>query len=94
MQIQLIFILVMALMLAVFTFQNPYPVQMKFMGWQSGQVPIIIIVIIALLAGIVVSLLLNLKQTSELKKLVRRQQKEINDSKLLSGRPAEDSDEN
>lgn len=83
MKIQLIIILVMSLLLVVFTFQNPYPVQMKFMGWQSGQVPVIIIVIISMLAGVFVSMFMGLKQTSDLKKIIRRQKKEIDDLKTI-----------
>jgi len=91
MQIQLIFILVMSLLLVVFTFQNPYPVQMRFMGWQSGQIPVIIIVIVSTLAGLIISLLLGLKQISELKKTIRRQQKEINDMKTFPVKTEEDN---
>ena len=91
MQIQLIFILIMALLLVVFTFQNPYPVQMKFMGWQSGHFPVIIIVLLSILAGFVVSLILSLKQILELKKIIRKQQKEIEDSKTLANKGEDNS---
>lgn len=82
MRLQLIFILAMALILVVFTFQNPFPVQMKFMGWQTGQIPLIIIVLISLLVGLVVSLLLGIRQTSELKKTNRRLARKLEDLKI------------
>jgi uncharacterized integral membrane protein len=81
MQWQLIFILGMALVLMVFTFQNPSPVQMRFMGWQTGQIPVIIIILVSLLVGVVVSLLLGVKQTKKLKKVIFQLRTELNESK-------------
>lgn len=81
MQMQLIFILVMALLLIVFTFQNPNPVQMRFMGWESGQIPVILIVIISILVGVIVSMLLGLKQNGELKRIIRQLESELNELK-------------
>lgn len=66
----------MALILVVFTLQNPYPVQVKFMGWQTGQVPIIVVIIISVLVGAIISLMLGLKQTGELKRYIRRLEEE------------------
>jgi len=81
MQMQLLFILVMALLLMVFTFQNPYPVQMRFMGWQSGQIPLIMVILISMIVGVVVSLLLGLKQAKELKRTIRQLKGELDESK-------------
>lgn len=91
MQLQLIFLLVMALILLVFTFQNPYPVKMHFMGWQTEQVPMIIVVIISVLVGVLISLLLGIKRTKELKRNIRQLQKEIDELKMP--RPNTDEDE-
>jgi len=90
MQLQLIFIVIMSLLLVVFTFQNPYPVQMKFMGWQTGQVPVIIIVLISILTGLIISLVLGFKQISDLKKTVRRQKREIEELRMLPINKEED----
>ena len=68
MQLQLVFILVMALLLVIFTFQNPYPVQMRFMGWQSEQIPVIVIVLISVLIGVIISLIMGLQKQNKLKK--------------------------
>jgi len=81
MQMQLLFILVMALLLMVFTFQNPYPVQMRFMGWQSGQIPLIMVILISIIAGVIVSLLLGLKQAKELKRNNRQLRTELDELK-------------
>ncbi len=81
MQMQLLFILIMALLLMVFTFQNPYPVQMRFMGWQSGQVPLIMVILISVIVGVVGSLLLGLKQAKELKRTVHQLKDELDELK-------------
>lgn len=81
MQMQLLFILIMALLLMVFTFQNPYPVQMRFMGWQSGQIPLIMVILISVIAGVVGSLLLGLKQAKELKRTIRQLRVELDELK-------------
>jgi putative membrane protein len=81
MQMQLLFILIMALLLMVFTFQNPYPVQMRFMGWQSGQIPLIMVILISVIMGVVVSLLLGLKQAKELKRNIRQLETELDELK-------------
>jgi len=81
MQMQLLFILIMSLLLMVFTFQNPYPVQMRFMGWQSGQVPLIMVILISVIVGVVGSLLLGLKQARELKRNIRQLRVELDELK-------------
>jgi len=92
MQMQLLFILVMALMLIVFTFQNPYPVQMRFMGWQSGQIPLIMVIVISMIVGVVVSLILGLKQAKELKKTIRQLRSELDELKVPPVKSDEESD--
>jgi len=92
MQMQLLFILVMALMLIVFTFQNPYPVQMRFMGWQSGQIPLIMVIVISMIVGVVVSLILGLKQAKELKKTIRQLRNELDELKVPPVKSDEESD--
>jgi len=82
MQLQLIFIIIMALLLTVFTFQNPYPVQMKFMGWQSSQIPVIIIVLISFLIGVIISTILGLRRSGKLKKEIRRLKIEVDELKI------------
>jgi len=91
MQMQLLFILVMALLLIVFTFQNPYPVQMRFMGWQSGQIPLIMVILISIIAGVIVSLLLGLKQAKELKRDNRQLKAELDELKAPPVKSEEES---
>jgi uncharacterized integral membrane protein len=72
----------MALLLAVFTFQNPYPVQVRFMGWHTSQIPVIIIVLISFLIGIIISTILGLRQSGKLRKEIRRLKIEVDELKI------------
>lgn len=81
MQMQLVFILAMALLLTVFSIQNPFPVQMRFMGWQTGQIPLIVIILISVLGGVIVSLVLGLKQSRDLKSMIRQLRTELDEFK-------------
>ena len=81
MRLQLITILVMAMLLVVFTFQNPHPVQMHFVGWGTKEFPVIGVILIAALAGVIISLLLGLKGSNKLKQEMRKLQRELDDFK-------------
>jgi len=82
MQFQLFLTLVMALLLVVFTFQNPNPVQMRFMGWQHSQIPIVVVVLLSVLIGAIISIVLGFKQQSDLKKEIRQLRSELEDSEI------------
>lgn len=79
MQFQLFFLLIMALLLVIFTFQNPNPVQMRFMGWQHSQIPVVVVVLLSVLIGAITSLVLGFKQQIELKKEIRQLKSELED---------------
>ena len=78
---QLIIILLVALVLILMTVQNPNPVSVQFLSWQAQQVPVIIIILISLLAGVIISSVLGLIKQSKLKDKIRRLQREIEDLK-------------
>ncbi len=90
MQWQLIVSLVVALLIIVFTFQNQHAVQMRFMGWQSGHIPVPITILISALCGAIASLALGIKQSRRLKKRIRRLESEMED---LTAPPLGDDDE-
>ena len=90
MQVQLVLVLTVVLLLMVFTFQNPYPVQMRFMGWQTGEIPIIMVIVFSVLIGVIVSLLLGLKQAKQQKKTIRHLQTEIDELKTPPVTPEEE----
>jgi uncharacterized integral membrane protein len=67
MKLQMIIILAISLILVLFTFQNPHPVPMHFVGWGTQQFPIIGVVIVSLLAGVILAILWGLSSGSKLK---------------------------
>jgi uncharacterized integral membrane protein len=77
MQSQLIIVLLVALVLILMTVQNPNPVSLQFLSWEAQQIPLIIIILISLLAGIVLSTILSLIKQSKLKEKIRSLQREI-----------------
>lgn len=81
MRLQLIIILVMSLLLVVFTFQNPHPVQMHFVGWGTKQFPIIGVILISVLVGVIASLMLGLKSSNKLKEEVNQLRSELDELK-------------
>ena len=74
---QLIIILLVALVLVLMTVQNPNPVSVQFLSWEAQQVPVIIIILISLLAGVIISSVLSLIKQSKLKDKIRRLEREI-----------------
>ena len=78
---QLIIVLLVALVLILMTVQNPNPVCVQFLSWQSRQVPVIIIILISLLAGVIISAALSLIKQSKLKDKIRRLESEIEELK-------------
>lgn len=81
---QLIIILLVALVLVLMTVQNPNPVSVQFLSWEATQVPVIIVILISLLAGIIISSVLGLIKQSKLKDKIRRLQREIDELKYAT----------
>ncbi len=79
MQWQLIVALAVALVLIVFTFQNPMTHQMQFMGWQTGHIPLPITILISALVGAVSSLLLGIRHTRQMRQRIRRLEAELDE---------------
>jgi uncharacterized integral membrane protein len=63
------------------TIQNPNPVSVQFLSWQAQQVPVIIVILISLLAGVIISSFFGLIKQSKLKDKIRRLENEIEDLK-------------
>jgi len=90
---QLIIILLVALVLVLMTVQNPNPVSVQFLSWEAQQVPVIIIILISLLAGVIISSILGLIKQSKLKDKIRHLQREIEELKYPPVvRPDEDEE--
>jgi len=77
MQFQLIVILLVALVLILVTVQNPNPVTLQFLSWDAEGIPLIVIILISLMAGIIMSSILSLLKQAKLKDKIRSLQKKI-----------------
>ncbi len=90
---QLIIILLVALVLILVTVQNPNPVSVQFLSWEAQQVPVIIIILISLLAGVIISSVLGLVKQSKLKDRIRQLQREIEELKYPPVVPPDENEE-
>ena len=84
MQFQLIVMLLVALVLILVTLQNPNPVTLQFLSWDAEGVPLIIVILISLMAGIIMSSILSLLKQAKLKDKIRSLQREIEELKSPS----------
>jgi len=91
MQFQLIVILLVALVLILVTVQNPNPVTLQFLSFDAEGVPLIVIILISLMAGIIISSILSLLKQAKLKDKIRSLQNQIDKMQHLS--PAEQESE-
>ena len=81
MQFQLIVMLLVALVLILVTLQNPNPVTLQFLSWDAEGVPLIVIILISLMAGVIISSILGLLKQTKLKDKIRSLQREIDELK-------------
>ena len=81
MRLQLMIILVLALVLVIFTLQNPHPVQMHFVGWGSKEFPVMGVILVAMLVGVIISSFLGLRTSKGLKERIDELKSEISDLK-------------
>lgn len=86
MQVYLVGALIFFAMLAVFVFQNTFPVTVRFINWISPEVSVAVVALIAACAGALVTFMLDsfryfkiAKKTKELTNINQKLQKEIND---------------
>lgn len=89
MQLKLIIILVFSLILVIFTMQNATPVSVKFFGWQSPSVSLIVVILVSVLFGGIFATILGLLKQWKLVGLLREKDKEI---EKLSAQVSESKD--
>ena len=94
MQFQLIVILLVALVLILLTVQNPNPVTLQFLSWDAENIPLIVVILISLMAGIIMSSILSLLKQAKLKDRIRSLQREIDELKYPSLASEDRSEEN
>ncbi len=84
MRFQLIVILLVAMVLILVTVQNPNPVTLQFLSWDAEGIPLIVVILISLMAGIIMSSILSLLKQAKLKDKIRSLQREIEELKSPS----------
>jgi uncharacterized integral membrane protein len=56
----LLVIVILVVLLSTFGIQNPFPVNIRFLGLETGGVPLYIVIMISAVAGIIMTLLAGL----------------------------------
>ncbi len=80
MRMQLIVMLLVAVVLILMTIQNPNPVSLQFLSWETRSIPQIVIILVSVLAGVILSTVMGLVKQSKLKEIIRRLEEEIDRS--------------
>lgn len=86
MQIKLIISLVLALILVLFAIQNPTPVKIKFLTWQTADMSLIVVIIASALIGALLATVLGLIKQAELKGKIKQKEEELKKFDKNSGR--------
>lgn len=76
MQIYLILAVIIIISIAIFSFQNPFPILVYFLNWEAKG-SLAIILIITFVAGILTSILITIMVRIKRKRSVIRGKKEI-----------------
>ncbi len=74
---KLIISLILALLLVMFAIQNPMPVKIKFLTWQTGDLSLIVIILLSALIGAFLATVFGFAKQKELKGKVKRKEEEI-----------------
>lgn len=88
MSIGIIFLLVLALLLVIFTLQNTVLISLKLFFWEISDVPLVLALIVCLILGSVLALSLSYPKIWKLKSQLKEKQRTINE--LESNQAKED----
>ena len=77
MRTQLIVIMLVAVVLILMTVQNPNPVSLQFLSWQTHAIPQIVVILVSLMGGMVLSTILGLSKQAKLKETIRRLEEDM-----------------
>ena len=76
-RVLLVIVIALALILALFGVQNPQPVNIRFLNWTTGLVPLYVVILISTLAGVLLSSILGLRSRVGTTLRMRRQDRQI-----------------
>lgn len=80
MRFALVFSLLIALVAVIFAFENPDPVNVEFLTLRSQPVPLALVIIVSLLAGVLVGALFSVPSRIRSRNRIKRLEKQITDS--------------
>lgn len=93
MKLQFIIILLATMALILLGVQNPNPIQLQFLSWQTGQVSQSKIIIISVITGIIISTFFSISEHLKLKSEIQRLEKKLNKLKQMSLKIRDDEDD-
>ncbi len=96
MQLKLIIILIFSLILVIFTMQNSAPVSIRFFGWESPSVSLIVVILLSVLFGGIFAVILGFLKQLKLIKILREKDKEIEkmSAQISDSKKSEERNEN
>ncbi len=87
MSVGIIFLLLLALLLVIFTLQNTMLIDVQLLFWQVTDVPLVLALIITLILGFVVAILIYYPKIWRLKSKIKEQEKQISQLKATGTKP-------
>ncbi|MBF0410778.1 MAG: LapA family protein [Candidatus Riflebacteria bacterium] len=82
MRLQIILILFIVLAMIILALQNPNPVKVCCLDWETEPMPIITVILISFFTGILFAYFFTRNQTLTLKQLIRQRESEIENLKI------------
>lgn len=79
MSVGIIFLLILALLLVIFTLQNTVLISLNVFFWKVADVPLVLALIICLILGAILAFSLTYPRIWKLKNQVKEKQKKINE---------------
>lgn len=77
----IIFLLILALLLVIFTLQNTVLISLKIFFWELTDIPLVLTLIICLIAGFLVAIVFYSPKIWRLKAIIKEQQKLLSKSR-------------
>ncbi len=75
----IVVVAVLVILLATFGIQNPFPVNIRFLQFQSPAVPLYIVILLSALIGILVSSLVSLPSRIQRQRELRRLRQQVSE---------------
>lgn len=74
---------ILTVLLAIFTFQNPIVLNIKFLRWEIADVPVIYVLLFGLIFGFLLSLVMQLPTIIRMRRELRKVVKELEKSEEI-----------